>query len=777
LTDELNINNRIISERYIVGDLLGGTAIAYVHKAYDKQTLSEVAIKFLRPYFINEDNAELISNYFNFLESIKKSNSNVILAPIDYSSDKNSIWVVYPYMNFKSLDEIIRGKQLPLNIENVISIVNKTTEALESIHEIDIVHGNLKPSNILVSEDFQTVKIEGFYMYELSQNVNELTQSSLNVPHPYYSSSEHCKRISLDKSSDVYALASIAYQLLFGVLPFLGTRESVVYYKSISLPKLPSEIRKEFTPEVDSVFLKALNKRPTERFFSCRDFTNAFIESLKDIVIPSASNTNAEKEESDISAEYFSEYVCVYCGQQNTPMDTLCRGCWSPLTKERFTTVESAERKEKGIIRSVKLNRFTRWSLIFGFIVLISWGTYSEFFKPPPLVPIASTSVLTAVSQYGDWALHGRNLENWSSVDTDQFASLSSSRVKGEIEWIKDTGKPIIASSSIKDGILIIPTSADKILALDPYTGDKIWEFETSGPIDSSPTITDKTTYVGLRDGRMLAINTSNGELIWEFDSEDPIMSSPLVFKGAVFFGTGNGSMFSLDAVNGDYLWHFESDGWITNTPVVNNDTVVFSNSRAWVYVIDTKTGTARLTYNTYGKNISGPVLIDDNVLLGLGNGKLLAINTRMKEYRFERKARFWRLQFYLWGFEDKPPVQKGFSWSSRVARSDTGLTDLSVQEDKVYFGTSNGYAYAHDLMADKTLWQTEVGIGVSASPIAVGDQIFIGTNDGLVHSLDRTSGEIEWTVKTEAGIKAKPTWANGFLYVSSTDGKLYAIR
>ena len=169
--------------------------------------------------------------------------------------------------------------------------------------------------------------------------------------------------------------------------------------------------------------------------------------------------------------------------------------------------------------------------------------------------------------------------------------------------------------------------------------------------------------------------------------------------------------------------------------------------------------------------------MIDDNVLLGLGNGKLLAINTRLKEYRFERKARFWRLQFYLWGFEDKHPVQKGFSWSSRVARADVGLTDLSVQEDKVYFGTSNGYAYAHDLMADKTLWQTEVGIGVSASPIAVGDQIFIGTNDGLVHSLDRTSGEIEWTVKTEAGIKAKPTWANGFLYVSSTDGKLYAIR
>ena len=53
MTDELNINNRMISERYIVGDLLGGTAIAYVHKAYDKQTSSEVAIKFLRPYFIS----------------------------------------------------------------------------------------------------------------------------------------------------------------------------------------------------------------------------------------------------------------------------------------------------------------------------------------------------------------------------------------------------------------------------------------------------------------------------------------------------------------------------------------------------------------------------------------------------------------------------------------------------------------------------------------------------------------------------------------------------
>ena len=765
----------IFENRYLIGSLLGGTGLAYVHKAFDTQTSNDVVIKFLRPYFLNDENSEAISTYFSFLDSIKTLETDSVLKPIDYGSSKGSIWVVYPYIRFQTLEDRIRAKELPLSPLEVILIVNNICGSLEYLHTNNIIHNNLKPSNIFTSDDFLSVYIEGLYMAELAQSVNELTRSSLNTPNPYYSSHEHGNGILADADSDIYSLASIAYHLLLGVLPFSGTRESVLYYKSVQSPKLPTETIPIFNAEVDSVFLKALNSSLLERYRSCRDFADALEESLKDIEIslsvePKVNFNNLSLQDN------ISDYACVFCGQQNTPENKLCSRCWSPLTQNRITTIEKAEKKEQVIIRTVKFNRFSRWMTKIGLSMLLGGGIYFEI-KPPSLVPSSSTNILTSLSGDSEWGMQGRNFENWSSVGNDQAMLSDNFQIKGEVAWVKDTGESLIASASIKNDRLIIPTSADKILALNPKTGDKIWEFSTSGPIDSSPAITDSMAYIGLRDGRLLALDVGNGELNWEFITDDPIMSPPLVFKGTVYFGTAGGSVYSVDALNGDYLWHFTSDGWITTTPVINNDTIVISNNRAWVYVIDTKTGATRLTYNTYGKNVSSPILIGDNALLGLGTGKLLFLDTRQKEYRFERFARFWRAQFFLWGFEDKAPVQKGYVWQSRVARPDIGLTGLSVAGDSVYFGTSDGYIYAFDLNNRKILWRTKVGIGVTASPIVVGGQIFVGTNEGLLHSVDKVNGEVQWTIQTGGPIKAQPTWANGFLYFASTDGKLYAIR
>jgi eukaryotic-like serine/threonine-protein kinase len=276
---------RIISE-------LGRGGMATVYKAYQAALARNVAIKVLPTHFQGERG--LKERFQQEAIAVANLRHRNIPAVYDYGETDGIIYIATEYIDGGTLSEQL-GKPLP--IEYAVEILTPVAAALDYAHSKGVLHRDVKPSNILLERDGTPVLSDFGLAKMMASGKTGLTQTGMIVGTPEYMSPEQCEGAELTPAADLYALATVAYEMLTGHPPFQAETPLAVIIAQVrnTLPP-PRSINPELSEHVEQVLLKALAKHPGDRQTSCSRFVRelAGMPSRPSIPVVAAAEPPAE---------------------------------------------------------------------------------------------------------------------------------------------------------------------------------------------------------------------------------------------------------------------------------------------------------------------------------------------------------------------------------------------------------------------------------------------------------------------------------------------------
>ena len=262
---------------YKIIDIIGkgGMAVVYLghHKALTRRT---VAIKMLSASL--EGDFAFNERFFREAEVMDRLDHPNVVTLYDFIEHEGRYFIVMEYISGKTLAHLIQERGGPLPLEEVSVIFKQVFDAIAYAHDLGIVHRDLKPSNIMIDEKMQ-VKVTDFGIARLLGAGFEatLTATGMGMGSPYYMSPEQVlasKERPITAASDIYSLGITLYQAVTGKVPFNGGDSlfTIMQAHLKEQPPPPRQFASHLGPELERVILKAIEKKPEERWKNCREF-------------------------------------------------------------------------------------------------------------------------------------------------------------------------------------------------------------------------------------------------------------------------------------------------------------------------------------------------------------------------------------------------------------------------------------------------------------------------------------------------------------------------
>jgi len=284
--------------RYHILEQLGEGGMATVYKAYDTRLEADVAVKVIRTENILPSVLDrTLKRFEREAKALARLTHANIVKVTDYGEYEGKPYLVMEYLPSGTLKSKL-GKPIPWR--EAARLLVPVARALAYAHEQGMVHRDVKPSNILITQsgdpmltDFGIAKIID------EEATVDLTGTSAAVGTPEYMAPEQVTAKSVDHRADIYALGVVFYEMVTGRKPFTADTPMAVLFKHASDP-LPRP--KGFVPTlpdaVEKVLLKALAKRPEDRYASMSGFANALERTVISEQSAVISKVKEEKVES-----------------------------------------------------------------------------------------------------------------------------------------------------------------------------------------------------------------------------------------------------------------------------------------------------------------------------------------------------------------------------------------------------------------------------------------------------------------------------------------------
>ncbi|OBF57244.1 serine/threonine protein kinase [Mycobacterium sp. 852002-53434_SCH5985345] len=257
-----------LSDRYELGEILGFGGMSEVHLARDVRLHRDVAVKVLRA-----DLARDPSFYLRFRREAQNAaalNHPSIVAVYDTGEAETATgplpYIVMEYVDGVTLRDIVHTDG-PLPPRRAIEIIADACQALNFSHQNGIIHRDVKPANIMISNT-NAVKVMDFGIARaIADSGNSVTQTAAVIGTAQYLSPEQARGDTVDARSDVYSLGCVLYEILTGEPPFTGDSPVAVAYQHVREDPIPPSHRHEgISADLDAVVLKALAKNPDNRY-------------------------------------------------------------------------------------------------------------------------------------------------------------------------------------------------------------------------------------------------------------------------------------------------------------------------------------------------------------------------------------------------------------------------------------------------------------------------------------------------------------------------------
>lgn len=298
----------MLNHRYKILGTVGQGGMAIVFLADDIVLKRQVALKFLRPRFASDNDA--VMRFFREAKAAKLLRHPNVVEIFDVGTSDGAVYIAMEYVKGKNLKDYIANHK-PIPVGQAVEIMKKLTSAIMEAHANHIIHRDIKPQNVLVSQ-FGDLKIAdfGIAVTVTEQNSTSATHNQAVMGSSHYLAPESAIGAIPDYRVDIYALGIVFFELLCGSVPFNGKTAAEIAIKHMQDP-LPNiqAYNPTVTQGVENVVIKATAKSPDERYQTAQEFMDAldhcldpemrYVEPLelkvKKIDFPKAKETPAQE--------------------------------------------------------------------------------------------------------------------------------------------------------------------------------------------------------------------------------------------------------------------------------------------------------------------------------------------------------------------------------------------------------------------------------------------------------------------------------------------------
>lgn len=274
----MNIEGKLLGSRYEIIEKVGNGGMATVYRAKDKVLKRDVAVKILRDEFTTDE--EFIRRFEVEAQSAARLTNANIVSIYDVGVDGNLYYIVMELIQGKTLKEIIIKEDGPLPWKWSINVAIQIASALEVAHRNNIIHRDIKPHNIIITED-GVAKVTDFGIAKAVSN-STITAFGKTIGSVHYFSPEHAKGGFTDAKSDLYSLGVVMYEMVTGKVPFdADTPVSVALKHMQEMPEEPIELNPNIPMSVNKIIMKALQKDTNLRYQSATEMLEDLNMCLK----------------------------------------------------------------------------------------------------------------------------------------------------------------------------------------------------------------------------------------------------------------------------------------------------------------------------------------------------------------------------------------------------------------------------------------------------------------------------------------------------------------
>lgn len=271
---------RVLSGRYRVDELIGRGGMASVYRGYDLTLGRQIAIKILKRDLAG-DNAFRTRFRLEAQAASRMANPTIVRVYdagedtlTDASGTHPAPYIVMELVRGSVLKDIIAAGPVP--VSEAVRYVDGILEALEYSHRAGVVHRDIKPGNVMITEAGQVKVMDFGIARAVSDSSSTVAETTAIIGTASYFSPEQAKGESVDARADLYSTGVVLYELLTGRTPFRGDSPVAVAYQHVSeTPVAPSEVTASVPRALDAVVLRALAKDPFQRYQDSASFRDA----------------------------------------------------------------------------------------------------------------------------------------------------------------------------------------------------------------------------------------------------------------------------------------------------------------------------------------------------------------------------------------------------------------------------------------------------------------------------------------------------------------------
>lgn len=273
----MNLEGKIIGNRYEIIEKIGNGGMATVYKARCTILNRYVAVKVLREEFTTDE--EFIKRFNTEAQAAASLTHPNIVSVFDVGQEYNIYYIVMELIQGKTLKQII-AEEGALPWKWSVNIAIQICSALEVAHKNGIVHRDIKPHNIIITED-GIAKVTDFGIAKAVSN-STITAFGTTIGSVHYFSPEHARGGYTDAKSDIYSLGVVMYEMVTGKVPFdADTPVSVALKHMQEEPIEPIKLNSRIPVAVNQIILKAMKKDASLRYASATEMIKDLSLALK----------------------------------------------------------------------------------------------------------------------------------------------------------------------------------------------------------------------------------------------------------------------------------------------------------------------------------------------------------------------------------------------------------------------------------------------------------------------------------------------------------------
>ena len=274
----MNLVGKVIGNRYERLEKIGEGGMATVYKARCNILKRYVAVKVLREEYTTDE--EFIKRFNTEAQAAASLTHPNIVSIFDVGHEDNVYYIVMELVQGKTLKEIINEDGV-LPWKWSINIAIQVASALETAHKNNIVHRDIKPHNIIITED-GIAKVTDFGIAKAVSN-STITAFGTTIGSVHYFSPEHARGGYTDAKSDIYSLGVVMYEMLTGRVPFdADTPVSIALKHMQEKPVEPIKLNPSIPLAINKIIMKAMEKEPSLRYQSATEMLKDLSMALKD---------------------------------------------------------------------------------------------------------------------------------------------------------------------------------------------------------------------------------------------------------------------------------------------------------------------------------------------------------------------------------------------------------------------------------------------------------------------------------------------------------------